>query len=94
MLSKANLIQTSLILQTDTHIYPRWMKLKEAAWYSKIGHKKLIQLAQDGHIKGFQDPDSKRGDWVFCRISIDDYRENQAGQLQKKALELLHGSLL
>jgi hypothetical protein len=70
------------------------MKLKEAAWYSKIGHKRLIQLAQDGHIKGFQDPDSGRGDWVFCRYSLDEYRENQAGNDHKKALEIIRGNLL
>lgn len=68
--------------------YPRWLKLKEAAWYSKIGKQKLIKLANDGHIKGFQDPDSKRGDWVFDRYSLDYYRENQADYLQKKGLEM------
>lgn len=73
----------------NNEIYPRWMKLKEAAWYSKIGKQKLIQLALDGEIKGFQDPDSKRGDWVFCRYSIDEYRENQAGKLYEKALAIM-----
>ena len=74
---------------TAKEIYPRWMKLKEAAWYSKIGKQKLIQLAQDGHIKGFQDPDSGRGDWIFCRYSLDEYRENQAGRLYEKALAIM-----
>jgi hypothetical protein len=81
-------------MNNTVEIYPRWMKLKESAWYSKIGQKRLIQLAQDGHIKGFQDPDNKRGDWVFCRYSIDDYRENQAGYLIKKALEIYQEDLL
>jgi len=70
------------------------MKLKESTWYSKIGQKRLIQLAHDGHIKGFKDPDSRRGDWVFCRYSIDEYRENQAGYLHQKALEIMQGDLL
>jgi hypothetical protein len=74
--------------------YPRWMKLKEAAWYSNIGKQRLIQLAQDGHIKGFQDPDSGRGDWIFCRYSIDEYRESQIGDLRKKALEIYREDLL
>jgi len=65
------------------------MKLKESAWYSKIGKQRLIQLAQDGHIKGFQDPDSGRGDWVFCRHSLDEYRENQAGKEYQKALAIM-----
>jgi hypothetical protein len=82
------------MLQKNQDIYPRWMKLKEAAWYSKIGMKRLVQLAQDGHIKGFQDPDSGRGDWVFCRYSLDEYRENQAGHLHQKALEIMQGDLL
>jgi hypothetical protein len=67
------------------------MKLKESAWYSKIGRQRLIQLAQDGHIKGFQDFDSGRGDWVFCRYSLDEYRENQAGRLYEKALVIMKG---
>ncbi len=70
-------------------ICPRWLSLKETARYSKIGKQRLIRLAQDGYIKGFQDPDNKRGDWIFCRISIDEYRENQAGYIDQKALELL-----
>ena len=69
--------------------YPRWMKLKESVWYSKIGEQKLKQLAKDGHIKGFQDPDNKRGDWIFCRYSLDEYRENQAGRLYQKALAIM-----
>ena len=76
-------------MEIDTHIYPRWMKLKESAWYSKIGKQRLIQLAQDEHIKGFQDPDSGRGDWVFCRHSLDEYRENQAGKEYQKALAIM-----
>ena len=77
-----------------TSNYPRWFKLREAAWYSKIGKQRLIQLAIEGHIKGFQDPDSGRGDWVFCRHSIDEYRENQAGYLYQKALEIYNEDLL
>jgi hypothetical protein len=65
------------------------MKLKESAWYSKIGRQRLIQLAQDGHIKGFQDPESGRGDWVFCRLSLDEYRESQAGKEYQKALAIM-----
>ena len=76
------------------YTYPRWMKLKEASHYSKIGQKRLIKLAQAGHIKGFQDPDTKKGTWIFCRISIDEYRENQASALYRKALDVLQGDLL
>lgn len=61
---------------------PRWIKLKEAALYSAIGRHRLKQLADDGVIVGFQDPDSKRGDWIFDRYSLDQYRENQAAQIE------------
>lgn len=69
--------------------YPRWMKLKTAAFYSGVGKERLKDLARDGHIKGFQDPDSKRGDWVFDRLSLDLYRENQAGEPYQKAFAIL-----
>ena len=70
---------------------PRWMKLKEAALYSKIGKQRLIRLAFNGDIKGFQDPGNKRGDWIFCRHSIDKYWENQSGKLYEKALAIMGG---
>ena len=55
-------------------VQPRWMKLKQAAGYSSIGEKKLKNLAEDREIDGYPDPDSKRGDWIFDKISIDKYR--------------------
>lgn len=72
-------------------LYPRWMRLKMAAWYSAIGKQRLIALAQDGHIKGFQDPDNGRGDWIFDRLSIDAYREAQDPwpTLHQKALDIV-----
>ena len=76
-------------------IEPRWLKLKEAALYSALGKHRLLDLAKEGLIKGFQDPDSKRGDWIFDRHSLDEYRLTQAagsGQERMKALEIL-GSL-
>ena len=74
-----------------TPLYPRWLRLKEAARYSAIGRKRLVALALDGRIKGFQDPDSNRGDWIFDRLSIDAYREAQDPflELHQKALDIL-----
>jgi hypothetical protein len=69
--------------------YTRWLKLSEAAAYSRIGKHRLIQLAESGKIHGFQDPDSGRHDWIFDRESIDMYRENQSNALKSKALEIL-----
>jgi hypothetical protein len=65
------------------------MKLKIAAFYSGIGKERLKSLARDGRIKGFQDPDSKRGDWIFDKKSLDIYRENQAGHIYEKAFAIL-----
>jgi len=65
------------------------MKLKTAAFYSGIGKERLKDLARCRHIKGFQDPDSKRGDWIFDKNSLDLYRENQAGQIYEKAFAIL-----
>ena len=58
---------------------PRWAKLRDAAKYASIGHKRLIALAESGIIKGFKDPDSGRSDWIFDILSIDAYRESQYG---------------
>jgi len=55
----------------------RWLKLKEATKYGAIGKGRLIELARSGVIKGAPDPDSKRRDWIFDRLSIDSYRESQ-----------------
>ena len=71
--------------------WPRWMPLKMASHYGNIGIKRLKQLAADGSVRGFKDPDSGRGDWVFDKLSIDKYREMQTPQIaaRTKALELL-----
>lgn len=72
--------------------WPRWLKLKTAAAYSAIGQKRLIELAESGNIRGFQDPDSRRKDWIFDRFSLDKYRDSQAmqtGNAGDKALEIL-----
>lgn len=74
----------------------RWMKLTQAAAYSNIGEHRLIELAGAGVISGFRDPDTKRQDWIFDKLSLDAYREGQAaqkkaGSARQKALEILKG---
>lgn len=68
---------------------PRWMKLVTAAHYSGYGQKKLKKLAKEGKIRGYQDPDSDRGDWVFDRESIDEYRLLPCIMQDKKAVDIL-----
>jgi hypothetical protein len=69
----------------------RWIKLKEATKYGAIGKARLINLARAGIIKGAPDPDSKRKDWIFDRLSIDSYREAQMTGISDReiALEIL-----
>lgn len=73
------------------NITPRWIKLVPAAKYSSIGQKRLKELARKpgGIIVGYPDPDSKRGDWIFDRESIDKYRIRQVPEsIEQKLLEL------
>lgn len=55
----------------------RWMTLKEAADYTSIGRNRLVVMARERRIKGFQDLDTKTNEWIFDRISLDAYREQQ-----------------
>lgn len=71
----------------------RWIKLREATKYSAIGKARLISLALSGVIRGAKDTDSKCGDWIFDRLSLDEYREAQMSHtyIQEKALAILNG---
>lgn len=71
----------------------RWLKLKAAARYAAIGKHRLIELSRSGVVRGFQDPDSLRGDWIFDRLSLDAYREGQAAEPtnREKALAIIGG---
>lgn len=71
----------------------RWMKLNTAARYAAIGKHRLIELSRAGVVRGFKDPDSRRGDWVFDRLSLDAYREGQAvgPTNREKALAFISG---
>jgi len=73
---------------TAQNITPRWLSLKDASVYGRIGTKRLKQLATEGKVKGFQDPDSGRGDWVFDRLSIDEYREGQTPRVRARTTAL------
>ena len=70
-------------------VQPRWMKLKQAAAYSSIGEKRLKALADDREIIGYPDPDSKRGDWIFDKISIDKYRMKPISKMNVKVNKIL-----
>jgi len=64
---------------------PRWLKLKAACEYASMNDKRLVELAKAGVVRGYKDPDTKRGDWIFDRLSLDDYRESPLkGQITPK----------
>ena len=81
------------IIPEQASVDARWISLKEAAQYSNIGQKRLISLAESSAVVGFKDPDSGRGDWVFDRESLDEYRLNQAdpSREREKVLRLMRG---
>ena len=57
-------------------VMPRWMTLKQAVMYSNIGKARLIELAKERKIKGFQDNSIKTRPWRFDKKSIDEYMES------------------
>jgi hypothetical protein len=69
----------------------RWMKLRFAATYAGINKDRLKQLAESGEIRGYPDPDNQRGDWIFDRNSLDEYRVNQRKEFESKVLALSRG---
>ena len=76
---------TPVILYTGA----RWLKLLQASVYSAIGQHKLKELAKKGIIIGYSDPDSKRGDWIFDRESLDKYRlRSTPKSIEEKLLDL------
>jgi len=85
-------------IRENDSIIPRWLKLKEATEYGNIGKKRLIDMAISGIIRGAKDADSKRGDWIFDRLSIDAYWDSQMPDvnIREKAIMILnsvHGKL-
>ena len=73
-------------------IQPRWLKLKQAAAYSGIGQKRLKSLATDGDIIGYSDQDSGRGDWIFDKESIDEYRMKPINETSIRFKKILDGT--
>ena len=71
----------------------RWLSLKEACAYAHVGRERLKQLAREGRVKGCPDPDNKRRDWIFDRLSLDAYREGQMPSVtpREKALAIMKG---
>ena len=71
-------------------VSPRWLKLTAAIKYSGYGRAQLLNLVNKGLIKGYQDPDSKRGDWIFDKRSIDEYRLSHLASERYKVLSIIN----
>ena len=65
-----------------TTISPRWLKLGSATKYAAIHKDKLKRLAEDGYVIGYRDPTTTRGDWIFDKNSLDDYRLGQSKEIE------------
>ena len=70
-------------------VTPRWLKLKAAIQYSSYSRFQLLKLAEKKLIVGFQDPNSKRGDWRFDKQSIDEYMISHVVSERHKALSII-----
>ena len=75
----------------ERSLQPRWLRTSEATRYSGIGKTRLKALAADPStlLKGFPDRNSKRGDWIFDRLSIDRYWEAQQDNVSLAAQSVL-----
>ena len=51
--------------------------------------RRLKKLAINGDIKGYQDKQSGRGDWIFDRKSIDEYRLKPLMEINLQAKKTL-----
>jgi len=74
-------------------IDPRWLTLKEAAHYSSIGEARLVSMAKEGDVKGFQDQGDGRRGWIFDRLSLDAYREGQAQPTYREKAMMIMGDV-
>ncbi len=68
---------------------PRWMKLTAAVQYSGYSRAQLLKLTKRRDITGYQDPDSDRGDWIFDKESIDEYRMSHVYSSRQNALSII-----
>jgi len=71
----------------------RWLNLIEAATYSSIGRHRLKEMAYAGIVKACRDLGHGRNQWIFDRLSIDQYFEHQMvmASSEKKAGAIIRG---
>ena len=88
-MTNENMEQLADMITEKILIPSRWLKLKQATKYANYGKTKLMNLAMEGKIKGYQDKESKRGDWIFDKKSIDEFRLQQFEDMDQTVKEIL-----
>ena len=81
--------ERTVAMLSERILTPRWLKLKYAIHYSGYSRAQLLKLAEKKLIIGFQDPNSKRGDWRFDKQSIDEYMISHVVNERHKALSII-----
>ncbi len=77
------------LIAQKVSLTPRWLKLTAAAQYAAINKDKLKRLATAGKVTGYRETDSCRGDWIFDKESLDEYRLQPVFNNMQKARAIL-----
>lgn len=88
-MTPAELNKLATLIAEKVSTGQRWLKLSQATKYSCYGKDRLKKLAINNLIKGYQDPESKRGDWIFDKESIDEFRIGHMAEHNQKVLSIL-----
>jgi len=63
-------------------IYPRWMDLRLASWYSSLSKKTLLKLIMEGHIAARK----LDGKWIVDKESIDLFMQKDTVEIKKRVI--------
>ncbi len=63
-------------------IYPRWMDLRLASWYSSLSKKTLLKLIMEGHIAARK----LDGKWIVDKESIDFFMQKDTVEIKKHVI--------
>lgn len=69
-------------------LWPRWLKLREAARYASLSPKTIRRLIDEGDLRAERTPGGKKcpGHWRIDRESIDEYF---TGDTERRVGEIL-----
>jgi hypothetical protein len=69
-----------LLYQIANRVYPRWMDLRLASWYSSLSKKTLLRLIMEGHISARK----LDGKWIVDRESIDLFMQQDTVEIKSR----------